>query len=123
MREARNLTQGQLELKAGVSQSEISHLELGKRDNSKLSTVSRLARALGVPASDLLIDPTVVVLGEKMSPNVLEVVARLQALPPDVRDRAADAIVTMLLVSIEPRLETQLRKVAEEKEPYGPHGA
>jgi len=49
-----DLTQGQLAAKSGVSQSHISRLEEGKKPNAKLSTVGKLARALGVPPSTLL---------------------------------------------------------------------
>ena len=57
LREARGLTQGQLAVKSGVGQSHISRLEAGQRPNAKVSTVARLAHALGVGIDDLLASP------------------------------------------------------------------
>ncbi len=56
-RESQQLTQGQLEVKAGISQAHISRLESGDRVNAKLSTVGKLAYALGLPVSELLVEP------------------------------------------------------------------
>ncbi|MDA8186647.1 MAG: helix-turn-helix transcriptional regulator [Dehalococcoidales bacterium] len=56
-REARQLTQGQLAHKAGITQSHISQMESGKRPNATLATVGKLAAALGVSIDDLLIHP------------------------------------------------------------------
>ncbi|MDA8216109.1 MAG: helix-turn-helix domain-containing protein [Dehalococcoidales bacterium] len=53
-REARGLTQGQLALKAGVAQAHLSRLESGDRVDLKLSTLNKIARALGVRPQDLM---------------------------------------------------------------------
>lgn len=57
LREARELTQGQLAMKSGVGQSHISRLEAGKRPNAKIGTVGKLAAALGVSVDYLLVQP------------------------------------------------------------------
>lgn len=57
LREAAELTQGQLAVKAKVGQSHISRLEAGKRPNAHISTVGKLAVALGVRIDDLLLHP------------------------------------------------------------------
>lgn len=59
LRESKPLTQGQLEMKSGVAQGHISRLEEGKRKNAKISTIGKLATALGVPVSELVRAPTV----------------------------------------------------------------
>ena len=56
IREARKragLTQEQLAAKAGITQSHLSRLELGKYVPT-LATLERLARALRIPLSELL---------------------------------------------------------------------
>lgn len=57
LREASRLTQGQLEVKAKVAQGHISRLESGERTNAKLSTIGRLASALGVTIGELVEGP------------------------------------------------------------------
>jgi transcriptional regulator with XRE-family HTH domain len=52
-RTAANLTQEALAWEASIHPSEISKLERGVRD-PRLETIIRVARALGVPLSDLL---------------------------------------------------------------------
>jgi uncharacterized protein len=52
-RRQRRLTQVQLAERAGVSQTAISRLEAGDRD-PLLTTVVRLAKALGVKEADLV---------------------------------------------------------------------
>ena len=54
-RKAQSLSQERLAYRAQLHRTEISLLERGGRD-PRLSTVVRLARALGVPASCLLED-------------------------------------------------------------------
>jgi transcriptional regulator with XRE-family HTH domain len=54
LREDRGLSQAQLAAKADVTDAYIAMLETGKRDNPSLSILKRLARALGVPVTDLL---------------------------------------------------------------------
>jgi transcriptional regulator with XRE-family HTH domain len=48
------LTQKQLAQKTGLSQSYINELENGRKSNPSMSVVVKLARALGVPVSELL---------------------------------------------------------------------
>jgi len=52
-RRARNWTQGQLADKIGVAQSRISEIERGT-GNPEIGTLSKLAKALGVSISALL---------------------------------------------------------------------
>jgi transcriptional regulator with XRE-family HTH domain len=54
-RQQRGLTQEALAAASGLHRTEISLLERGARE-PRLSTVVRLARALGLPASSLLQD-------------------------------------------------------------------
>ena len=53
LRGRRGLTQQALAVRAGVSLGYVSRLEIGRHD-PKLSTLRKLARALGVPAAELL---------------------------------------------------------------------
>ena len=56
LREARHnaqLTQDQLAHRSGVDQSTISDLETGRITDPRLSTLTRLAEALGIAPSDL----------------------------------------------------------------------
>lgn len=52
-REEREWTQEDLAHHAGIQPAEISRIETGKRD-LRLSTIERLAKALGIPPSRLL---------------------------------------------------------------------
>jgi transcriptional regulator with XRE-family HTH domain len=52
-REGLGLTQEEVGHRSGVHPTEVSRIEAGKRD-PRVSTVERLAKAIGVPASDLL---------------------------------------------------------------------
>jgi DNA-binding XRE family transcriptional regulator len=54
LREQRELTQVQLAKKVRVTQPYISKLEAGDKANPSLDVLKRLARALGVPVTDLL---------------------------------------------------------------------
>ncbi len=54
LRTRRGLSITDLAIKAGVSQSEITRLEIGKRSNIRISTVMKLAKALDVDAIDLI---------------------------------------------------------------------
>jgi transcriptional regulator with XRE-family HTH domain len=54
LREAGGLTQLELAKKAGVTEAYISMIESGARKNPSLPTLKRLARALGVPVTELL---------------------------------------------------------------------
>ena len=54
LREERKLTQAQLGKRAGVTEAYISMLEGGQRKNPSLPTLRKLARALGVPVTELL---------------------------------------------------------------------
>jgi transcriptional regulator with XRE-family HTH domain len=53
-REALGLTQAQLAKKAGVTEAYISMLESGVRKNPSLPTLKKIARALGVPLTELV---------------------------------------------------------------------
>lgn len=52
-RKARDLSQEELGARSDLHTTEISRLERGKRE-PRLSTMVRLARALGIPVSDLV---------------------------------------------------------------------
>jgi transcriptional regulator with XRE-family HTH domain len=54
LREERGWTQGQLAYHAGVDQSRVSKIESGAHRDTRLSTVTRLAAALGVGVDVLL---------------------------------------------------------------------
>jgi transcriptional regulator with XRE-family HTH domain len=54
LREQRELTQVQLAKKVRVTQPYIAKLEAGDKANPSLDVLKRLARALGVPVTDLL---------------------------------------------------------------------
>jgi DNA-binding XRE family transcriptional regulator len=54
LRDAEGLTQEELAKKAGVTQSYIAQLESGLKKNPSLPTLKKLARALGVPVTELL---------------------------------------------------------------------
>jgi transcriptional regulator with XRE-family HTH domain len=53
VREAAGLTQMELGNRSGMDMAEISRLELGKRD-PRLSTIVRVAVALGITAAELV---------------------------------------------------------------------
>ncbi|MGH2359406.1 MAG: helix-turn-helix domain-containing protein [bacterium] len=53
LREQRGLTQKRLAKKAGLSLGYLARLEIGMHD-PPLSTVAKLAKALGVPVAELL---------------------------------------------------------------------
>ncbi len=54
LREAKGLTQGELAERAGLHRVYVTQLEIGVETNPTLDTLERLAKALGVPASELL---------------------------------------------------------------------
>ena len=53
-REAAGMTQQDLAVKAGLSVSNLSQIEQGKKEDPRISTVSALARTLGVTVDQLL---------------------------------------------------------------------
>ena len=53
-REQENMTQEQLAKKVGVTQGYIAQLESGLKRNPSLPTLKKIAKALGVPVTDLL---------------------------------------------------------------------
>lgn len=53
-RKALGMTQAELALKVGVTKQYITMLERGKHRTPSLPTLRKLARALGVPVTDLL---------------------------------------------------------------------
>jgi transcriptional regulator with XRE-family HTH domain len=53
-REARKLTQEDLAKRAKVTRSYVALLEVGRKKNPSLAILQRLARALGVPVTELL---------------------------------------------------------------------
>ena len=54
LRAQRDMTQEELAKKAGVTQGYIAQLERGLRKNPSLPSLRKLARALGVPVTELL---------------------------------------------------------------------
>ena len=54
LRKARDLTQRELAERAQLSLIFIKKLEAGERGNSTVKTLTRLAKALGVPVAELL---------------------------------------------------------------------
>jgi transcriptional regulator with XRE-family HTH domain len=54
LREAKGLTQDALATRAKLTKPYISQLESGVRKNPSLPALRRLAKALGVPVTDLL---------------------------------------------------------------------
>jgi transcriptional regulator with XRE-family HTH domain len=54
LRRARRLTQEELAKRARVSQPYLSQLEAGEKANPGAAIVKRLAKALGVPVTELL---------------------------------------------------------------------
>jgi transcriptional regulator with XRE-family HTH domain len=54
LRESRDLTQVELAKRADVTQAYIAKLEAGEKKNPSLDVLKRLARALGVPVTELL---------------------------------------------------------------------
>ena len=53
-REAKGMTQKQVAKKAGVTKQYVTMLEAGKRRSPSLSVLQRLAKALGVPVTEIL---------------------------------------------------------------------
>ena len=53
-REGKHLTQAQLAHKVGVSQTYIAKLESGDKKNPTLDLLKKIAKALGVPVTELL---------------------------------------------------------------------
>ena len=54
LRKAKKLTQVELSKKAGVTQGYLASLEGGLKKNPSLAVLKRLAKALGVPVTELL---------------------------------------------------------------------
>ena len=54
LRERQELTQEQLAKRAKVARSYVALIEAGHKKNPSLEILKRLARALGVPVTDLL---------------------------------------------------------------------
>ncbi len=54
LREAKDMTQRDLAAAAKVTPGYIGQLEMGLRKNPSLDVLKRLARALGVPVTELL---------------------------------------------------------------------
>jgi transcriptional regulator with XRE-family HTH domain len=54
LRDAKGLTQEQLATRAKVSRGYLADLEAGHRRNPSVPVLKRLARALGVPVTELL---------------------------------------------------------------------
>jgi XRE family transcriptional regulator, master regulator for biofilm formation len=53
-RERQSMTQEELAKRAKVTQAYVTHLERGIRKNPSLVVLKRLAKALGVPVTELL---------------------------------------------------------------------
>jgi DNA-binding XRE family transcriptional regulator len=54
MRESKGLTQRDLAARAKVTPGYIAQIELGKKKNPSLDVLKRIAKALGVPVTELL---------------------------------------------------------------------
>ena len=54
LRESKDMNQVDLAKKSGVAQGYISDLEAGEKTNPGLDVLKKLARALGVPVTELL---------------------------------------------------------------------
>ena len=54
LRERKDMSQLQLAKRAGVTQSYISDLEAGTKKNPSVAILKKLAKALGVPPTELL---------------------------------------------------------------------
>jgi len=54
LREAKTLSQLELVKRAGVAQAYLSELEAGHKKNPGIETLKKLAKALGVPVTELL---------------------------------------------------------------------
>ncbi len=54
LRERKGLSQLELAKRAGVAQGYISDLEAGRKKNPGIETLRKLARALGVPVTELV---------------------------------------------------------------------
>jgi transcriptional regulator with XRE-family HTH domain len=54
LREDQGLTQASLAKKAGVTEAYVSMIEAGARKNPSLPVLKKLARALGVPVTELI---------------------------------------------------------------------
>jgi transcriptional regulator with XRE-family HTH domain len=54
LRGRQDLTQEVLARRAGITQGHLSKIESGDRQNPSATTLKRLARALGVPVTELL---------------------------------------------------------------------
>ena len=54
LREKEGLSQAALEKKSGVGHGYISQIEAGEKKNPGIETLKKIARALGVPVTELL---------------------------------------------------------------------
>jgi transcriptional regulator with XRE-family HTH domain len=54
LREDRNMSQAALAKKSGVAQGYISQMEAGEKKNPGIETLKKIAKALGVPVTELL---------------------------------------------------------------------
>jgi transcriptional regulator with XRE-family HTH domain len=54
LREAKGLSQLALAKRAGVAQGYVSEMEAGQKKNPGIETLRKLAKALGVPVTELL---------------------------------------------------------------------
>lgn len=105
------LTQGQLSLKTGISQAHLSRLLSGQRRNVKVSTVQKLAAALGVDVAELIPQPERYQTNTQppidlSSPDLMLVLNKLAELP--VEDRQ------LILEMIRPLIERAERRRREQ---------
>jgi transcriptional regulator with XRE-family HTH domain len=54
LRESKGMTQRDLAAKANVTQGYVAQLEMGVKKNPSLEILKRIAKALGVPVTELL---------------------------------------------------------------------
>lgn len=118
LREARGLTQGQLAVKSGVAQAHLSRLETGKRTNVKVSTLQKLASALGVQPEDLMVKLRRLPGTEKApidlaNPRLQIVLQKIAELPPEDQQMIIDVISPII------ERDERLRKERERRKPEG----
>ena len=94
-RKYRNLRQGELEERAGLSHNTVSRIETGSV-SPRLETVERLARAMDLSVEELQFKTPPDRAADSVSEGVQLLLARLEALPPDKRKGLLDVFHRMI---------------------------
>lgn len=93
LREGRRLTQGQLAYLAKISRNHLWRIEKGERPKVGAEILARIAAALGVSVEDLLGgDQSEPLTQLQLDPGVVELAARLSALPAARRAQAINVM-------------------------------